>query len=243
MADEEIVEQITKTEKEEAVPISFDRHFYFINFTKFDKQWPIYVNLVRDPVEKAVSRFYYGRVTPSYRNPDIKRAILKGLIKPTKSHSEVKNFEDCVRMADPECNFISGHSYDLTIPYFCGQESRCRLLNDKWALQKAKENVDAYFPVVGVLEELNKTLAVLEDRIPIFFKGVQHVYFKELLEPHKNRNRWKPRRMNQLVKRHLKNQLSDEYDFYNWIRSRLRAQYVKIENKWATERRKREWHR
>lgn len=147
--------------------------------------------------------------------------------------------------------------------------SSFRLLNDKWALQKAKENVDAYFPVVGVLEELNKTLAVLEDRIPIFFKGVQHVYFKELLgglsgrlavfiyfssyvacwvcflilEPHKNRNRWKPRRMNQLVKRHLKNQLSDEYDFYNWIRSRLRAQYVKIENKWATERRKREWHR
>lgn len=51
------MEQITNTEKAEAVPISFDRHVYFINFTKFDKQWPIYVNLIRDPVEKAISRY------------------------------------------------------------------------------------------------------------------------------------------------------------------------------------------
>ncbi|EEB17124.1 Uronyl 2-sulfotransferase, putative [Pediculus humanus corporis] len=228
---EELVEQITNTEKAEAVPISFDRHVYFINFTKFDKQWPIYVNLIRDPVEKAISRFYYARVTPDIKNPDVRYALSKGLIPSSKSpDKKFENFEDCVMASDPECNFITGNNYDLAIPYFCGQEPKCRILNDEWALRKAKENVENYFPVVGILEELNMTLAVLESKLPMFFKGVQNVYFNELLEPHKNKNKWKPKPppFNQFVRSHLKNQLNYEYDFYYWIKSRLKKQYENI---------------
>lgn len=49
----------------------------------------------------------------------------------------------------------------------------------------AKRNVDRYFPVVGVLEELNTTLEVLEEKIPYFFKGVQTLYYKDLLRKKK----------------------------------------------------------
>lgn len=56
-----------------------------------------------------------------------------------------------------------------------------RLHNSIWALQTAKANVDRYFPVVGVLEELNTTLEVLEEKLPYFFKGVQTLYYKDLL--------------------------------------------------------------
>lgn len=52
--------------------------------------------------------------------------------------------------------------------------------NDK-ALKQAKANVDKYFTVVGVLENLNETLAVLETRIPRYFNGLQDMYFNELL--------------------------------------------------------------
>lgn len=45
----------------------------------------------------------------------------------------------------------------------------------------AKANVNRYYPVVGVLEELNATLAVLEKKLPYFFKGVQDMYHKQLL--------------------------------------------------------------
>lgn len=55
------------------------------------------------------------------------------------------------------------------------------MLNDVWALQRAKKNIEKYFPVVGVLEELNATLAVLEHKIPMFFKGVQDMYYLQLL--------------------------------------------------------------
>jgi dermatan/chondrotin sulfate uronyl 2-O-sulfotransferase UST len=52
--------------------------------------------------------------------------------------------------------------------------------NEK-ALKQAKANVDRYFKVVGVLENLNETLAVLEKRIPRYFDGLQDMYFNELM--------------------------------------------------------------
>lgn len=56
-----------------------------------------------------------------------------------------------------------------------------RVLNDRWALERANSNVERYYPVVGVLEELNSTLTVLEKRLPYFFRGVKDIYFKQLL--------------------------------------------------------------
>lgn len=82
---------------------------------------------------------------------------------------------------DPECHFVNGQSYDLTIPYFCGQHPDCMILNNAWALSRAKSNVERYYKVVGVLEELNATLQVLEYKLPYFFKGVQDLYHRELL--------------------------------------------------------------
>lgn len=54
------------------------------------------------------------------------------------------------------------------------------------ALSQAKANVERYFKVVGVLENLNETLAVLETHIPRYFNGLQDMYFNELLSK-KNR--------------------------------------------------------
>jgi hypothetical protein len=56
-----------------------------------------------------------------------------------------------------------------------------RSLNEQRALERAKANVERYFPVVGILEELNATLALLENRLPYFFRGVQEIYFQDLM--------------------------------------------------------------
>jgi dermatan/chondrotin sulfate uronyl 2-O-sulfotransferase UST len=41
--------------------------------------------------------------------------------------------------------------------------------------------VEKYYPVVGVLEELNATLEVLEHEIPYYFKGVENMYKKKMI--------------------------------------------------------------
>ena len=44
-------------------------------------------------------------------------------------------------------------------------------------MKKAKENVEKHYAVVGVLEDFNKTLAVLEHYIPTIFKGSLKIYW------------------------------------------------------------------
>ena len=47
-------------------------------------------------------------------------------------------------------------------------------------MKKAKENVEKHYAVVGLLEDLNKTLTVLEHYVPRFFKGAMDTYYSEL---------------------------------------------------------------
>ena len=52
--------------------------------------------------------------------------------------------------------------------------------SQKFELAGAKTNVEQVFPVVGVLEQLDDTLAVLEARLPQFFRGVRDLYYGKL---------------------------------------------------------------
>ena len=49
----------------------------------------------------------------------------------------------------------------------------CREFNSARALQQAKSNVEHFYAVVGVLEELDKTYAVMEQLLPTFFRGLR----------------------------------------------------------------------
>lgn len=53
----------------------------------------------------------------------------------------------------------------------------CSPFNTVQALQMAKRAVEQHYAVVGVLEDINSTLAVLEGYIPKFFKGASTVYY------------------------------------------------------------------
>lgn len=50
--------------------------------------------------------------------------------------------------------------------------------NSKWALERAKVNVKRWYPVIGILDEVDKTLDVLENSYPEFFEGAKLVYKK-----------------------------------------------------------------
>jgi len=60
------VEEVTNKVRDEAVPVTFDRHVYFLNFSQYDRQSPTYINLVRDPIDKAASRS--DQIPPNFTN-------------------------------------------------------------------------------------------------------------------------------------------------------------------------------
>lgn len=54
---EELIESTYQRMRNEAIPVSFDKSIYFVNFTQYDRQSPTYLNIIRDPIEKLSSRF------------------------------------------------------------------------------------------------------------------------------------------------------------------------------------------
>ena len=123
-----------------------------------------------------------------------------------------KDFDTCVRRGDKECQYQEGDERDdfgqLT-EFFCGQDDECtwvvwishdqylghslikyfRGFNTEIALRKAKENVEKHYAVVGVLEEMNKTLTVLEHYVPRYFKGAKDIYWSKFhTKVNKNRS-------------------------------------------------------
>ena len=59
---------------------------------------------------------------------------------------------------------------DSQIPFFCGDSVDCRTLGSPTSVEQAVENIEKKFVMVGVLENIKESLAVMECKMPTFFK-------------------------------------------------------------------------
>lgn len=209
-------------------PSVYIKHVCFVNFTQFENvDMPIYVNLVRDPVERVISWYYYVRA-PWYF-VERKRAFPE-LPLPNPNWLR-KDYETCVKRGDKECTYNDGDERDdfgqLT-EFFCGQEDECTGFNTEIAMKKAMENVEKHYAVVGILSELNKTLTVLEHYVPRFFKGALDTYWKEQHMFSKiNRNIYKPP-VAESTKELVRKNFTREIEFFEFCKQRLHKQYLAL---------------
>ena len=98
-------------------PLSYDRHVYFVDFRRFFGTNPIWFSMVRNPVEKFASRFYYARQIPNLVARK-KEEIAKLFGNKSDQVFEMwKNLsvEECVLRGFDECVLRIGHFYDLSI--------------------------------------------------------------------------------------------------------------------------------
>lgn len=212
---EELVEEVMSTE----VPSSYDRHVYFLNFEKFGCSNPTYVNMIREPVERIASSFYYSRAVAARRR-NATRCKALGVL-------QEQTFEECVQRGGDGCSFVEGRPHrSLMVPYFCGQDPRCLVVQNSWALERARQNIERHFTVVGVLEDLDIALTLLEKRVPVFFRGATAIYHKEGL--HENRNLSGSSKVAPWVRDVLRRNLSLEYELYDFVRQRLHAQWRRL---------------
>lgn len=102
-------------------------HTSWIDFNAYNLPKPIFINLVRDPVERMISWYYYVR--NSYLNAIFYRKNPNAPIKPTAWFK--KSFNDCVRNGDPECQYIplslQDHvgNFKRQSLFFCGHNKDC----------------------------------------------------------------------------------------------------------------------
>ncbi|OAD62035.1 Heparan sulfate 2-O-sulfotransferase pipe [Eufriesea mexicana] len=168
-----------------AEPSVYIKHVCFTNFTEFNLPQPIYINIVRDPVERVISWYYYVRAPWYYVE---RKQIFPDLPLPDPNWLK-KDFESCVLKADRECRYLEGEIHEgigdhrRQTLFFCGHSEKCTPFNTVGALERAKMAVEKHYAVVGVLEDVNTTLTVLENYIPRFFRGATDVYYGNSFVP------------------------------------------------------------
>ncbi|KAG1673628.1 Heparan sulfate 2-O-sulfotransferase pipe [Nymphon striatum] len=181
---------------------------------------PIYINQVRDPVERIISYYHYNRIygskTRAYRKIPAKKRLEK----------ISEDFIECFKKREEECSYIMGNVQQtqngiLSIPYFCGHENYCRVHGNVAALQKAKSVIETQYTVVGLLEEFNKTLVVLESFLPKYFRGIVNFYKKKAVK----KNAIRRKQDFAEIKKKLKKNLTIEYELYGFIKQILLNQY------------------
>ena len=102
-------------------------HCNWLNFTKYHLPKPIYINLVRDPVERVISWFFYVR--GAYKNAIYYAKYPNKPIKPAKWYK--KDFNHCVRSGDIECQYVPNRVKDVAgnhmrqSLFFCGNDVEC----------------------------------------------------------------------------------------------------------------------
>uniref|UniRef100_A0A3B4WSR6 Heparan sulfate 2-O-sulfotransferase 1 n=1 Tax=Seriola lalandi dorsalis TaxID=1841481 RepID=A0A3B4WSR6_SERLL len=147
----------------EMKPGFYHGHVAYLDFSKYGvKGKPMYINVVRDPIERLVSYYYFLRFGDDYR-PGLRR----------RKQGDKKTFDECVSSGGSDC---APEKLWLQIPFFCGHHSECWNAGSRWALEQAKYNLVNEYLLVGVTEELEDFIMILEAALPRFFKGATELY-------------------------------------------------------------------
>ena len=218
------------------------QHQYFVNFTENRQRQPIYINMMRDPVDHLVSSYDYKRtVILQHRGPgNMTRQEVEIMSQPLEQCVVERRLE-CVYYGytvhtnkTEQLGFRQSWSPTYLYPsdvllYFCGHHPDCSKLGSPTALQIAKSNVEDNFAVVGVLEHLEESLAVMEHKLPQFFSGLTEEYRRQADKTKiVNKNLIKSRPISEEARAVLRQRLRNEYELYEFVKQKLLRQYNKL---------------
>ncbi|CAH8638773.1 unnamed protein product [Heterobilharzia americana] len=143
-------------------PLMIHGHFAYINFKKYGSSLnPIYINMIRNPLDRLVSYYYFLRYGDDYR-PYLFRKRMSDPV------TRNQTFDECVRMKGSDCN---PQLLWVQVPFFCGPAAYCRIPGNPTAVETAKRRVIEQYLIVGLTEKFGELIHLLEVLLPSFFSG------------------------------------------------------------------------
>ncbi|XP_023345285.1 heparin sulfate O-sulfotransferase-like isoform X2 [Eurytemora carolleeae] len=186
-----------------SLPLLFHGHFaYFEPSTLGVDVHPVFINLIRKPLERLVSYYYFLRYGDD---------ILEDKVR--SKQGDTTTFDECVERNQPDCD---PKKLWMQIPFFCGSSPHCWEPGSSWALEQAKQNLINKYLVVGVTEDLESFVTVLELLLPQYFAGgVQ--YLRDTGKAHIKRTKHKDPVSQQTIDKMKRSKVFQlELEFYNF---------------------------
>eukprot|EP00090_Calanus_glacialis_P013709 TRINITY_DN22364_c0_g1_i1.p1 TRINITY_DN22364_c0_g1~~TRINITY_DN22364_c0_g1_i1.p1 ORF type:complete len:371 (+),score=94.76 TRINITY_DN22364_c0_g1_i1:29-1141(+) len=203
----------------------YTRHMYYTDMAEMGCNVS-YFNMMRDPVDRFVSRYnYYREVWEATKDPHIK----------AQGADRSANINDCVLKNHPEClysgeltRWLRFFRMDSQIPYFCGDSLECRTLGSPQALDQAKKHVEEKFVMVGTIDSLSKSHSVMECLMPDQMQGLAEMHKKGDLHVHSEHKKVVP--LSDEAREVMEERMKPEYDLYKFVQDRLDMQYEECTN-------------
>ena len=192
-------------------PVLFQGTFHFISFSSVGFRQPIYINVIRETLEKLIWHYYFKRHGDDHL-----------LGKVTIYQGDTTTFDDCIQQSSDECHL---NRLWLQIPCFCGCENYCWIPGNEEALKRAKENIINSYFLVGTANYLPEYFEMLDSLLPLFFRGASDLFHKDggkIIRKTKYKAPLKP----ETVKFFETGKIWEiENEFYNFVQTRFNTLY------------------
>ncbi|KAJ8044845.1 Heparan sulfate 2-O-sulfotransferase 1 [Holothuria leucospilota] len=182
---------------------------------RYNGKKPIYISIVRDPIDRLASFYYFVRYGDNKVNLTIPEQQFRENMK-AKNLSNT-SFDECVLNEGASCRNPAA-----LVRHFCGYS--CQYHNNtarRKSFNKAIANINRNYLVVGIMEDYLSILKVLENLIPQVFSGIASVYENEkrtILEIMKTKEKTE---VSQQARNKLKSEMEEDYKLYDILKKRF----------------------
>lgn len=187
-------------------PSFYNRHIHYIDFKKYNLEQPIYINMIRDPIARFSSQYNYLK----YGDND------HSLKYPNKDRQHINA---CVMNKSGMCNSTFMFYMGL---YFCGMDPVCTRMDEE-SVKLAKKHLDNEYVFVGMLEEYNTTLYLLENILPEYFSGAKRAAFLNQRTKKQTATKIKDILSEEAKEQLRTDSLAAEYEVYNHAKKKFDA--------------------
>lgn len=194
----------------------------FVALQTIPSKTPIRIGLIRDPMQRLVSAFYHARFGDRMSASAVDDETWQKQLQ--KNHKNIsESFDDCVKSKSSEC--LGEETRGALVKQFCGYDTVCSTASPA-ALLRAKENVKNHYLLVGVLEEIDDFVRVLEKLVPSVFSGGFHTLEndKRVQSVIANSRTIGVESVSEQTKGIIKKHLSLDFEFYYFIQWRFMKQ-------------------
>ena len=132
----------------------YARHFYYVNFATYGLKNFTYVTIIREPVSRFVSSYLYYHFSSKQH--------IQAILNWKHKNESIKT---CLDFGHEGCQC------NLMTKYFCGHEPFCKE-GSMETLQRAKDNIEMHFKVVGIMEDMTLTYKLLKYLLPSYFQSL-----------------------------------------------------------------------